>query len=137
MPKTIRQAVTIKASPHAVYEALMDSRKHAAFSGRPARISRKPGGTFTAYGSYLSGANLDLVPDRKIVQFWRSKNWPAFHYSTVTFDLAKVKGGTRLNFTQVGVPDNDFKDKKAGWIKSYWKPMKAMLETSGRTGVTR
>jgi len=43
MSKTIRQSVTIKASPHAVYEALMDSRKHAAFSGMPARISRKVG----------------------------------------------------------------------------------------------
>lgn len=128
MPKTIRQTVTIKASPHAVYEALMDSRRHAAFSGMPARISRKPGGRFTAYGLYLSGVNLELVPDKEIVQFWRSRNWPPFHYSTVTFTLSRVKGGTRLAFTQVGVPDNDYKDKKSGWIKSYWAPMKAMLE---------
>jgi uncharacterized protein YndB with AHSA1/START domain len=128
MPKTIRQTVTINASPHAVYEALMDSRQHAAFSGRPARISRWPGGRFTAYGPYLSGVTRELVPDKKIVQFWRSKNWPAFHYSTVTFALKKVKGGTRLAFTQVGVPDNDYKAKTRGWIKSYWEPMKAMLE---------
>lgn len=132
MPKTIRQTVTIKASPHAVYEALMDSRKHAAFSRLPARISRKPGGTFTAYGPYLSGVNLELVPDKKIVQFWRSKNWPRFHYSTVTFALEKVKDGTRLRFTQLGVPDNDYQAKKRGWVKSYWQPMKAMLESSGR-----
>ena len=128
MPKTIRQTVTIKASPHAVYEALLDSRKHAAFSGMPARISRAPGGRFTAYGPYLSGVNLELVPDKKIVQFWRAKNWPPFHYSTVTFALARVKGGTRLAFTQVGVPDNDYTDKKSGWITHYWEPMKALLE---------
>ena len=131
MPKTIRQTVTIKASPRAVYEGLMDSRKHAAFSGRPARISRKVGGRFTAYGSYLSGVNLELVPGRKIVQFWRSNNWPAFHYSTVTFALTPVKGGTRLAFTQAGVPNNDYKAKKSGWIKSYWIPMKALLEKRG------
>ena len=134
MPKTIRQTVTIKASPHAVYEALMDSRKHAAFSRMPARISREPGGRFTAYGPYLSGVNLELVPGRKIVQFWRSNNWPKFHYSTVTFDLRKVKGGTRLTFTQLGVPDNDYQAKKRGWVKSYWKPMKAMLEPSRGAG---
>ncbi len=128
MPKTIRQSVTIKASPHAVYEALMDSRKHAAFSGMPARISRKVGGPFTAYGPYLSGVNLELVPDRRIVQFWRSSNWPRHHYSTVTFALTKVAGGTRLRFTQVGVPNGDYKDKRSGWITHYWKPMKAMLE---------
>ncbi|HEX2712824.1 MAG TPA: SRPBCC family protein [Candidatus Acidoferrales bacterium] len=128
MPKTIRQTVTIKASPHAVYEALMDSRKHSAFSRMPARISRTPGGRFTAYGPYLSGVNLELVPDKKIVQFWRARNWPTFHYSTVTFALSRVKGGTRLAFTQAGVPDNDYTAKKRGWIKSYWVPMKAMLE---------
>ncbi len=128
MPKTIRQTVTIKASPTAVYEALMDSRTHAKFSGRPARISRKPGGAFTAYGSYLSGANLELVPGKKIVQFWRSANWPKFHYSTVTYELTKVPGGTRLRFTQVGVPDKDYSAKKKGWPHAYWQPMKALLE---------
>jgi activator of HSP90 ATPase len=128
MPKTIRQTVTIKASPHVVYETLMDSRKHAAFSRMPARISRKPGGRFTAYGPYLSGVNLELISDKKIVQFWRSRNWPPFHYSTVTFALEKVKGGTRLSFTQVGVPDDDYRAKKRGWIRSYWEPIKAMLE---------
>jgi uncharacterized protein YndB with AHSA1/START domain len=35
MFKPIHQTVTFKASPHEVYEALMDSKKHAAFtSGR-------------------------------------------------------------------------------------------------------
>jgi uncharacterized protein YndB with AHSA1/START domain len=128
MPKTIRQTVTINASPEAVYEALMDSRKHAKFSGRPARISRKPGGTFTAYGNYINGVNLELVPGRRIVQFWRSANWPKFHYSTVTYRLRKVRGGTRLVFTQAGVPDRDYRAKKTGWHHAYWQPIKSLLE---------
>jgi len=128
MPKTIRQTVTIKAKPAAVYHALMDSRTHAKFSGRPATISPKPGGAFTAYGGYISGANLELVPGKKIVQFWRSVNWPKFHYSTVTYELTKVRGGTRLRFTQVGVPDKDYKAKKEGWPHAYWRPIKALLE---------
>lgn len=128
MAKTIRQSVTIKASPRAVYEALMDSRRHAAFSGDAARISRKPGGSFMAYGGYITGYNLDLVPGRRILQLWRSRNWPKHYYSTVTFALEKTKGATRLTFTQAGVPDNDYKDKKQGWITHYWTPLKAMLE---------
>jgi len=128
VPKTIRQTVTFKASPSAVYETLMDSRTHAKFSGSPARISRKLGGTFTAYGKYISGANLELVPGKKIVQLWRSANWPKFHYSTVTYELTKVRGGTRLKFTQVGVPDDDYNNKKTGWPQAYWQPMKTLLE---------
>ena len=36
--KTIEQTVTIKANPHDVYEALMDSEKHSQFTGAPADI---------------------------------------------------------------------------------------------------
>jgi activator of HSP90 ATPase len=128
MPKTIRQTATFKASPRAVYEALLDSRKHAAFTGMPARIDRRPGGRFTAYGGYLEGVTVELVPNRKIVQFWRSRNWPRYHYSTVTFALAPVRGGTRLRFTQEGVPNNDYSAKRSGWISSYWEKIKKFLE---------
>jgi uncharacterized protein YndB with AHSA1/START domain len=46
--KSIRQSVVFKAPPHEVYEALMDSKKHARFSGEEARISRKDGGKIRA-----------------------------------------------------------------------------------------
>ena len=128
MPKTIRQTATFKASPRAVYEAFMDSRKHAAFSGMPAKIDPRVGGRFNTYGPYLEGVTIELVPNRKIVQFWRSRNWPPFHYSIVTFALSPVRGGTRLRFTQEGVPKNDYRDKRSGWISQYWKKMKAFLE---------
>lgn len=128
--KRIRQSVTFKATPHQVYEALMDSRKHSKFTGARANISRRIGGTFKAYGRYLSGTNIDLVPDRKIVQSWHAneKGWPKSHYSRVTFSLRRVKGGTRLVLTQSGVPDQCYKSMKQGWHDAYWTPMKKMLE---------
>lgn len=126
--KKIRQSVTFKASPHEVYEALMDSRRHAKFTGEKARISRKIGGKLVAYGGYIEGANLDLVPDKKIVQLWRGSDWPKGHYSKATFVLRKVKGGTHLTFTQSGVPAQYYDDIKQGWRDFYWAPMKKMLE---------
>ena len=89
--KTIRQSITFKASLHEVYEALMDSRKHARFTGAQARISRKAGGKFTAYDGYIEGVNLNLVPDKKIVQSWRGSDWPENHYSMATFSLKKCQ----------------------------------------------
>ncbi len=127
MPKTIRQSVTIKAGPRAVYDTLTDSRLHTALTGSPARISPRSGGAFSAYGGYITGVNLELVPGKKIVQLWRSKGWPKHHYSTVTYALARVKGGTRLRFTQEGVPDDDYEDKREGWITHYWQPLKVKL----------
>jgi activator of HSP90 ATPase len=100
--------VTLKVSPHEVYEALMDSRKHSKFTGEEASISREVGGKFSAYGEYITGVNLELVPDKKIVQSWRGKDWPEGHYSKATFYLEKIKDGTRLTFTQTGVPDEQY-----------------------------
>jgi activator of HSP90 ATPase len=126
--KTIRQSVTFKVSPHAVYEALMDSEKHARFTGAGADISREVGGKFTAYDGSLEGDNLELVPDARIVQSWRSDDWPERHYSRATFSLKKIEGGTRLTFTQTGVPEEFYEDVKEGWIDYYWEPMKRLLE---------
>ena len=103
--RTIKQSVTIKASPHDVYEALMDSKKHAKFTGGKATISRKVGGKFSAFDGYAEGVNLELVPDKKIVQSWRASDWPEGHYSKATFALKAVAGGTKLTFTQTGVPE--------------------------------
>src|SRR5438045_2683656 len=128
MAKTIRQTVTIKASPHEVYEALIDARKHGKFTGGKATISRKVGAPFSIFGGSLSGKNLEIVPDKKIVQAWRADDWPADHFSRATFSLKKVKGGTQLSFYQSGVPDEHVASIKEGWNSFYWKPMKAMLE---------
>lgn len=126
--KTFRQSVRFKASPHEIYEMLMDSRKHAKLTGEKVRISRKIGGELTVYGGYIEGINLNLVPDRKIVQSWRGSDWPQGHYSRATFSLRKIKNGTHLIFTQSGVPDQYYHDISQGWRDYYWKPMKEMLE---------
>ncbi len=127
-PKTIRQTVIFKASPHDVYEALMDSRKHGRFTGGKASISREVGGKFTAFDGYAEGVNLELVADKKIVQTWRAEDWPEGHYSRVYFSLHGVEGGTRLTFTQTGVPEEHYEGISRGWQDFYWAPMKAMLE---------
>lgn len=132
MSKTIRQTATFRASPKAVYAALMDSKKHSRFSGAKAVISRKVGGKFRAYDGYAEGVNLELVPGKKIVQSWRASDWPKDHYSKATFILNRVRTGTRLRFTQTGVPDRHYKSIKQGWIDFYWTPLKEMLERRRR-----
>lgn len=126
--KNIRQTVNFKAEPHEVYEALMDSKKHAKFSGGKASISRKVGGKITAYDGYIEGVNIELVPDEKIVQNWRGSDWPEGHFSKVTFKIEKTPAGSKLTFLQEGVPVDFYEDIKQGWIDWYWTPMKEMLE---------
>ena len=123
--RTIRQAVTFKASPHEVYEALMDSAKHSEFTGDVAEISREVGGEISGGSGYIGGRNLELVPDSKIVQAWRGSDWPEGHYSRATFSLEAAARGTRLSFRQSGVPEEFYEDISQGWGDYYWTPMKA------------
>ncbi len=126
--KNIRQSANFKASPHQVYEALMDSKKHSSFTGSDAKVSRKVGGKFSIYGGDLEGTNLELVPDTKIVQSWRSSDWPEGHYSKVAFSLATAGGGTRLTLAHTGIPEEFVEGIRQGWRDFYWTPMKEMLE---------
>ncbi len=130
LTKTVEQTVTFNVSPHDVYEALMDSDKHSRFTGAEAVISREVGGSFTAYDGALSGVILELVPDAKIVQTWRGSDdgWVPGHYSTATFRLEAVDGGTRLTFVQTGVPEDSYDQIVQGWQTFYWPKMKEMLE---------
>jgi len=66
--RDIRQQVTFKAPPHEVYELLMDEKKHGAFSQSKTSINSKVGGKISSGGGYIEGTNLELVPDKKIVQ---------------------------------------------------------------------
>jgi activator of HSP90 ATPase len=127
--KTLQQTATFKASPRQVYAMLMDSKKHQSLSGQPAKISRRVGGSFTAWGSHISGFNLALKPGQKIVQAWRATGWWPDHYSIVIYDITKVRGGTKLKFTQIGIPPNRYSGHYRGWIEAYWTPMKEIFAT--------
>ncbi|MFC2019030.1 SRPBCC domain-containing protein [Chloroflexota bacterium] len=86
-------------------------------------------GKFSAYDGYNEGINLELVPDRKIVQSWRGSDWPEGHYSRTTFSLDEAGGVTHLTFIQTDVPEEFYHDIYQGWHDYYWKPMKDMLES--------
>ena len=128
--KTILGSVNIGASPHDVYEALMDSDKHSSFTGALAKVNREVGGDFTAYDGHLRGKTIELVPDKKIVQEWRaeSDDWPSDYFSTAIFLMEDGEsGGTQLSLVQAGVPEQAYESIKQGWNEHYWVKMKDML----------
>ena len=126
--KNLKQTAIFKANQKELYQLLMDSKKHAAFTEAEAKISSKVGGSFTAYDGWIGGKNVKLVPNKLIVQKWRGQDWPKGHYSVATYKLEKKGTGTKLTFTQKSVPASKFKDISSGWKTHYWKKMKAYLK---------
>jgi uncharacterized protein YndB with AHSA1/START domain len=133
---TLRQTVTLPAPPAAVYAALTDSRRHAAFTGSPARLPKKAGGSMRAYGGYISGKVLGLFPGRGLLQTWRTTEWPeGYQDSRLEIRLAPAWEGTRLTMIHSAVPAAHAKGYAGGWRAFYWKPLvEAAREISrGRT----
>ena len=129
--KTIKQEIEFESPPHEIYEAYMDSEKHAKFSGQKANISRVAGGSYSAYDGHISGYNIKLVKDERIIQYWiaKTKGWPKGHLSRVEFVFKKHGSGTQLKFTHSSVPEELCSSIEMGWHKHYWEPMKKMLNS--------
>ena len=122
--RTIKQTALIRgATPKDIYTTLMDGKRHGALSGQPTKVSPREGGAFKV-GHDLEGKHLKLTKDKRIVQTWRANNWPEGVYSKATFALAKAAGGTRITFTQTGVPSQYYKEISSGWKAYYWVPLR-------------
>ncbi|MFZ0699873.1 MAG: SRPBCC domain-containing protein [Thermoplasmata archaeon] len=126
--KNLKQSVTLRAKPKEVYELLIDPRKHAQFTGATAKIDARPGGRFTHYDASLEGFVVHLETNARIVLAWRSTGWPRGQYSIADFALNPTPSGTRLEFSQYGIPAYDFEEIRDGWRTYYWKPLKQYLE---------
>lgn len=131
---SIKQGGMLPGTPHQVYELWMDSKKHTEFTGSEAKISRAVGGTFATFGGWATGKNIELLPDKKIIQTWRGDDWPEGHFSVITVRLLPAPdGGAKLLFTQTGVPLSVAKSVAQGWKDYYWEPMKKYLKNSNKT----
>ncbi len=128
MCKTIKQKVKFKAPPKEIYSLLTDSKKHQAFTGKRAVISKKTGGKFSVYSGQVTGVIVDLVPGKRIVQAWRGHSFPPGIFSMAAFVLNPTSdGGTELTLTHRGVPKELIPGIEAGWRKYYWDKMKKFV----------
>lgn len=135
----IHQEVRFEARPSRIYailtdaalfqrlETLSDAMRSLDINGHPARISRQPGGAFSLFGDYIVGRQIELVPDRRIVQAWRVASWAPGVYSLTRFELLERGAATQLVFDHTGFPAGTAQDLASGWYAHYWEPMRKML----------
>jgi len=124
----IEQTVFYEATPEDVYDALLDSKKHTAFTGSPSTASAKVGAEFRAWDGYISAKNLELVKNEKIVQEWETTSWPkGYPRSRLELTLTAKKGGTELKMVHSKVPAEQVESYTSGWMESYWDPLREYL----------
>jgi uncharacterized protein YndB with AHSA1/START domain len=128
MPRTITMAVDLPCSPARLYRMYLDPKQHAAFTGAPVKIAARAGAPFRAFDGALTGKILQLVPNRLIVQSWRSTAFGKRDLdSTLILAFFPRKDGARIELTHVNVADGDFAGVSEGWSKYYWIPWREYL----------
>jgi len=96
---------------------------------RGSRVRENPA-NFSVWDGQVRGVTVSLIPNRKIVQAWRSADWPPDHFSIVTFSLVPALNGTMLVLDHFAVPTTAYNGIASGWKDYYWKSMKSHLQST-------
>src|SRR5262249_15753573 len=106
MGNVIRQEVVLEANPKRIYETLLDAKRFSEFTGGgAAAIASEAGGVFSCFNGMITGRNVELIPNQRIVQAWRAGNWPEGVYSIVRFELNAQGSNTKLTLDHAAFPD--------------------------------
>jgi activator of HSP90 ATPase len=121
----IRVSDVFAAPSDRVYAAWIDSEQHGAMTGSKATIDPKIGGRFTAWDGYCEGRNLELVQGRKVVQSWRSTEFPDdAPDSRLEVRFEDHPDGCRVVIVHTDIPEGMGEKYESGWATSYFEPMK-------------
>jgi activator of HSP90 ATPase len=124
MMKYIIQS-TIHAKAETLYNAWLDSELHSAMTGGQAKCSDQVGGQFTAWDGYISGANLELEPNKRILQCWRTTEFVADEKDSILEILFDANGDkTKITLIHSNLPEHGAQYKQ-GWKNHYFNPMKS------------
>ena len=107
MPNVVQQSVTLPAPPETLYALYLDPEAHAAMTGGGAvRIAPTVGTEWSAFDGRIHGRILALMPDRRVVQSWRSFEWQDDELDAVLIlTFWPQAGGTRLELVHANVPE--------------------------------
>jgi activator of HSP90 ATPase len=135
----IHQEPGFAASAARVYAALLDPRQFdriVELSGvmqamhlqkAASRIDPHAGGAFALFGGYITGRQLELVRNQRIVQAWRAASWDEGIHSIARFELHPHDAGCRIVFDHTGIPSDDTQSLAEGWQSHYWEPLRKLL----------
>jgi uncharacterized protein YndB with AHSA1/START domain len=124
--ESCRVSDVVPASPEQIFFAWLDGRLHTAMTGGTATGTGVVGSRFTAWDGYIEGTTLELEPGRRIVQAWRTSEFPpASPDSRIEVMLEPAVGGTSVVILHSEIPEGQGRQYQEGWQEHYLGPMKA------------
>ncbi|KAH8292821.1 hypothetical protein KR054_009731 [Drosophila jambulina] len=122
--RTLSMTEEFHCNANDLYNALTKPDMVTAFTRAPAKVDAVRGGEFVLYGGNVLGKFEELVPEKKIQQSWRLKNWSSGHYSNVIIELEETSSSTMMTLKQTGIPASEYDAMKTNWYRYYWHSIK-------------
>jgi len=131
MKNGFKLSAVIPAQPADIYKAWLSTKGHTAMTGSPAKVTGKIGGKFTAWDGYIFGSTLDLTPNQRIVQAWRTSEFPdEAPDSRLEVKFEEVNDGTKVTIIHTNMPDEQVDSYRQGWEDFYFVPMRSFFSSS-------
>jgi uncharacterized protein YndB with AHSA1/START domain len=122
--ESLRVVAVVPASADRVYAAWLDSGEHSRMTGGKALVDPVIGGEHSAWDGYIEGKILELEPGRRIVQTWRTNDFPLGHAdSRLEVHLLDVEGGCEVTIIHTEIPEGQGAKYESGWRDHYLEPM--------------
>lgn len=118
--------IDITADPEEVFTALTNPFQIEIWSGYPTEMKAEEGYVFSLWEGDICGVNLEVKPNRLLVQEWFFGE--IAEPSIVTLKLKKVDGATRVELEHTNIPEEVFEEIVEGWKEYYLGSIKGMLE---------
>lgn len=118
--------LVIAADPEEVFAALTNPFQIEIWSGYPADMKAEAGYVFSLWEGDITGVNLEVVPNRRLVQEWFFGERD--EQSLVEIKLKKENGKTVLDLKHTHIPAEVYEEITEGWREYYLGSMKEMLE---------
>ncbi len=124
--KDYNYTLDISANQEEVFNALTNSFQIELWTGHPATMDDQVGTVFSLWDGDISGCNIQVIKDYKLVQEWFFGETE--HASIVTFTLKKVGKNTSVELTHTNIPDEAYEEIIEGWKDYYLDSVKNFLE---------
>jgi activator of HSP90 ATPase len=123
-PESILVTAIFPTDASTLYRAWLNSKEHSAFTGARANIKAEEGSSFSAWDGYISGEILGLEPTSRILQSWRTTEFPEdADDSQVELLLRDSTGGCQMTLRHTNIPAGDGEKYFQGWQEYYVQPM--------------
>ncbi|MFC1616438.1 SRPBCC domain-containing protein [Patescibacteria group bacterium] len=116
--KTIEKSFEIKSKIAEVFKALTDPFIIMSWSKVPCIMDANVGSKFSLFGGYITGENLEMINNKKIVQEWSIRNWEKS--SKVTFELEEEGDNTIVTLNHENIPDDKLEEMESAWNQYFF-----------------